>query len=257
MNPQLRMGVVGGLCVLAMVLGARQAAAQESAPASRPAVNEAELRQRIIAEIKEEMRRESEEQRKAKEMEEMKQMIRGLRDELSEAKRQRAEDTTPRVDSNVTRAGNDNYTPTTYSQPVNTGPVRGMRYAIPPQHANTAAGYVVNYAGYNYIINNDGTMTFYEGTIYYPNTATNNVTYTNPTNNVRYVNTPTLYYTQPINNAGYNYIMPHNYNVHPYNYDQHHTTWNPWGNWNNWNTGEHHDHIINHNGHRDVIHHDD
>jgi hypothetical protein len=55
--------------------------------------------------------------------------------------------------------GPDQAGPTTNTQQTSGGPAPGKRYQIPAEHAGTAPGTQINYAGYNYVANDDGTMT--------------------------------------------------------------------------------------------------
>jgi hypothetical protein len=169
-------------------VGPKQAQAQNN-QADRPASSEAELRERIKSELREEMRREDEERRKAREFEEMKKTVEVLQKQLEQSQQnaqgqanQQKQDTAVQRSSVTSQSTNNQ---------VATGPVPGVRYQIPPQWAGTAAGYVVNYAGYNYLVGNDGTMTYYTGQVYYPNQNTT----TNSSPTTTYVQQPMNYVT--------------------------------------------------------------
>jgi hypothetical protein len=148
-------------------------------------------------------------------MEEMKAMVRTLAEQQKalldqQAKQQQPQQ--PKTDTQVQTASNSSSTTTTSN-----GPVRNIKYQIPAQWAGTAPGYVINYAGYNYIVNNDNTMTYYEGQVYYPNQNTNSVQ-----------TTPTTYYTNYPNTV----VTPNTY-WNGVTWVSNGYGWNGGGYWNN------------------------
>jgi hypothetical protein len=48
---------------------------------------------------------------------------------------------------------------TTQARAASNAPIPGQRYQVPAQDANRAAGSIIDFYGYKYIINNDATMT--------------------------------------------------------------------------------------------------
>ncbi len=209
-----RYALAGALGLVAFASLTPRVLAQSGGPPSRKNDTiDASTREEIRREVMAEMKKEQELERQREEVAEMRREMAALRSELSAKNNQSSQPGT--VDPSASRSGYSN--PGNYNtQPA--GPVANMRYAIPDHLQNTAAGYVVNYAGYNYLINSDRTMTWYTGRVITPTS-----TYVNP--GVNYVTPYNTYYTYP-NHLGYsnygvmtNHPTPHHefFDLHRYN----------------------------------------